>query len=281
MSAEHPDRAPGGEAEPTRPEETVSEETAEMPGTAASGPPGGTGDDGGGGGDGGGGEGDDGGPPEAAAGRPRWLWPAVLVGVAAVVIAALALFALDGDGERDGDAPDEPAPTTATSAPASTEPEEPGTSAPSSTTATATTAPDTTEPSGTDLEDGRHAVYLVEVDVQGRTVEFDVIQFLGGQEAEDAYYRENPDAPPGGPPNDFYIVNENPRLRRLPVTGDVEVTVLDWENSYAPRSIPFDGLASHVDNSPVPREDDGTWPIPVWLTVDDGRITEVEEQFIP
>lgn len=48
----------------------------------------------------------------------------------------------------------------------------------------------------------------------GRTLTVDVIQFLTGREAEEAYHRDHPEDPLG-PPNDYYILTVNPRLRTL------------------------------------------------------------------
>jgi hypothetical protein len=76
------------------------------------------------------------------------------------------------------------------------------------------------------LGDGHHPVFLTGIDMAARTVEFDLIQFLMGDEATAAYHEDQPDDP-AGPPNDYYIVNDNPRLRRLPAAENVEVTVLD------------------------------------------------------
>ena len=93
------------------------------------------------------------------------------------------------------------------------------------TTTTSTPAPVVTEPAAeaTDLEDGRHPAFITALDVDGGTVEVDVIQFLTGEEARAAYEQETGD--PGGPPNDYYIKNENARLRTLPLDADVQVTI--------------------------------------------------------
>ena len=43
--------------------------------------------------------------------------------------------------------------------------------------------------------------------------------------AIDAYHAEYPDDPLG-PPNDYWILNVNPRLRTLPVSDDVTVNLV-------------------------------------------------------
>ena len=215
-------------------------------------------------------------PTDGGAGRPahrRRPWMAVAAGVAAIALAAvLAVVFVDDDGD-DGahrtattEEPASQAPTTA--APATDEP--------------ATSAEPAMPPPATDpvLADGRHPVYLTGLDVVGGTVEFDLIQFLGGAEAEEAYHRDYPDAPPGLPPNDYYIVNENPRLRVLPLAPGAPITVLDWNAGFEPRTIGFADLPAALADDLYP--DDGRlWPTPFWLTVEDGAVTAMEEQFLP
>lgn len=210
-----------------------------------------------------------GGPaPPAHRRRP---WMAAAAGAAAIALAAvLAVVFVDGVGGTD---------TTATTEEPITQP--PTTAAPATEAPATTAEPATSPPAGEPvLADGRHPVYLTGLDVATGTVEFDLIQFLGGAEAEEAYHRDNPDAPPGGPPNDYYIVNDNPRLRVLPVAEGAAVTVLDWNAGFVPRSITFADLPAALADDLYP--DDGRlWPTPFWLTVEDETVTAMEEQFIP
>jgi hypothetical protein len=129
------------------------------------------------------------------------------------------------------------------------------------------------------LGDGHHPVFLTGIDMAARTVEFDLIQFLMGDEATAAYHEDQPDDP-AGPPNDYYIVNDNPRLRRLPAAENVEVTVLDRGGGFQRQVIAFADLPARLAADLVP-DDDRIWPSPFWLTVNDGTITAIEEQYIP
>jgi hypothetical protein len=201
---------------------------------------------------------------------------AVAVAVAATIGIAIATRDDGGDGST----------TATTSEPAlTTPPTEPATSEPSTGDVedgdgAATTAPPGTQGSAEPvLENGRHPVFLTGIDVAARSVEFDVIQFLTGDEATAAYQEDYPDDP-GGPPNDYYIVNDNPRLRQLPVSEDVAVGVVHWGAGTGLRAITFADLPATLAEDPFP--DDGRiWPSPFWLTVDDDTITAVEEQYIP
>ena len=162
---------------------------------------------------------------------------------------------------------------------------EPSATAPSTTEADAgggavTTAPPPTSPSaGPVLEDGRHPAYLTRIDVVGHSADFDLIQFLTGAEAIAAWDERHPDDP-GGPPNDYFIINDNPQLRRLPVTDDVAVTVLDMNGGFRPVVVAFADLPTELAAGPVPYEH-RLEVTPFWLTVDDATITAIDEQYIP
>jgi len=191
--------------------------------------------------------------------------------VAAMVIGVVV--ATHDDGGNDA--------TRAPTAPST----EPSATAPSTTDTDAgggavTTAPPPTSPSaGPVLEDGRHPAYLTGIDVAGRSVQFDMIQFLTGAEAIAAWDEQHPDGP-GGPPNDYFIINDNQRLRRLPVTDDVAVTVLDMTGGFQPLVVAFTDLPTELAAGPIPYEY-RLEVTPFWLTVEDGTITAIEEQYIP
>ena len=142
---------------------------------------------------------------------------------------------------------------------------------------TSTTAPAPPERDDDTLADGRHAGYVRSVDTGGRTVVVDVIQFLTGEAARDASVA---DGHGGEVPNDYYIRNVNPRLRTLAFADAVEVTVLDSSvgGNDAARSVATDiaTLARVVQLRPGPG--DGN---PFWITVAAGRVTKVEEQYLP
>jgi hypothetical protein len=195
---------------------------------------------------------------------------AALVALVAAVVVGMVV-GTQGDGDEGADR----SPTTASTEPPST--------APSTTDAdggAATTAsPSTSVSAQPVLEDGRHPVLLTGIDVVGRSVEFDLIQFLTGDEAIAAWDEAHPDDP-GGPPNDYFIINDNPRLRRLPVADDVVVTVLDWDGGFQPFVVAFADLPAELAGRPIV-DGGGLGANPFWLTVDDGMITAIEEQYTP
>lgn len=200
------------------------------------------------------------GPPA----RRRWGWPVAIAGLAAAV-AAVAVLALVRD---DGGSDDETVPAPSTTAPPATEPTP---AAPGPSTAPPATA---TTPAPV-LEDGRHAAMITGIDAGAGTLEVDVVQFLTGDAAIAAWQENYPDET-GGPPNDYYIVNENPRLRVLPVAEGVTVTVIDGVERHA---IAWADFPDRLDGAPT-RLGPALWPNPFWIRVSDGVIVDIEEQYI-
>lgn len=111
-------------------------------------------------------------------------------------------------------------------------------------------------------------------------VTVDAIQFLTGEEPSQAYAADHPDDP-DGPPNDYYIRNENPRLRTVAVAPDVVVTVV-WLGSGGADSedIAFKELPEYFAGDADP-DDTFLWWAPFWFTVTDGLVTAIEEQYLP
>jgi hypothetical protein len=133
---------------------------------------------------------------------------------------------------------------------------------------------------GMDLADGRHPALLHAADLPGRTLTVDVIQFLTGQEAIDAYQADHPDDP-GGPPNDYYILNVNPRLRTLPVAAEVEVELVMLHLGEGAELKPSSWERLLDDLATEPSDQDLIAYNPFWLTLDSGVVTRIEEQYLP
>jgi hypothetical protein len=127
------------------------------------------------------------------------------------------------------------------------------------------------------LADGRHPVFFTGFDVAGSTVEFDLVQYLTGDEAH--AYAEAHEDEYGDDYYDQYVVNENPRLRTLPVAGDVEITVLQTaESTNSPHAITFRELPGYVG----PDQGFATPHLGAnvfWLTVRDGSVVAIDEQY--
>lgn len=135
---------------------------------------------------------------------------------------------------------------------------------------------------GSSLTDGRHFGYVRSVDTDARTIEFDLAYFLSGEEADQAYQEATGDT--GHVPNDHFVVNENPLLRTLPLAPDVRLRLLDWNHCCETF---FDGDLSFFSQAIEQQTDvtDGDliyrgqsqW----WITVENGMVTQIEEQYSP
>ena len=133
--------------------------------------------------------------------------------------------------------------------------------------ASPTAASSPTASAAAGLEDGRHPVYLTKIDATGRTLTFDLIQFLTGSAARDAYQKDTGES--DGPPNDYYIVNENKRLRTMPVSSDAAAKVLT-EGTPDTHSVTWQQFTSQPRDGKL-----------FWLTVRGQTITGIEEQYVP
>jgi hypothetical protein len=152
-------------------------------------------------------------------------------------------------------------------------------SAPGAPTATTTAAPATNAASPTTSEpvvlaDGRHPAYLKTVDPDRRTITFDLIQFFTGEAATKAAAEDDKESPPA---NDYYIRNVNPRLRTLPVAADAPITVnvlaaQTTGSSTKDVSVTLEKLAGYFPNSGTP---------PFWITVAQGQVTRIAQQYLP
>ena len=176
-----------------------------------------------------------------------------------VAVLAVAAVVLAGCGPKGS--PTAPPATTST-------PEATTTSGPATPGASASpaTSPETTAEA---LPDGRSPVLIKSVDVSGYTITVDLIEFYAGADAETQWRLDHPTATEVPPLNGHYIRNNNPQLRTLPVSTTVAINVI-------PSGDP-DGT------DPLAFKDLPTYPqlnAPFWITVDEGVIVLIEQQFI-
>jgi hypothetical protein len=128
------------------------------------------------------------------------------------------------------------------------------------------------------MADGRHPVFLTDIDPDGGTVEFDLLQYLTDAEQE-AYEAAHPTeyagcgCDDGGP-----IHNDNPRLRRLPVAPDTRV-FLRGSTMGDCHTTTLAALPGEFDNGDHDYEPDaGHLGFEAfWLTVDHDTVVDIEE----
>jgi hypothetical protein len=127
--------------------------------------------------------------------------------------------------------------------------------------------PSGSSPAAFDPSGGTYAAQSVTVEGASE-LGFDVVQWLSGDDADEAYERETGDDT--GAPNDYFIVNESSELRTAPVADDAAIYVLRTDGDA--------GSLHAVSLAEVPTDDpDRTF----WLTLDDGVVTDVCQQYRP
>jgi hypothetical protein len=202
----------------------------------------------------------------------------------ALIVVATALPAC-GDSDESS-APDSAPSTTATpttAAPTTTAAEN-TTAAPSTTIAdTTTAAPSTTiaptgepiadgsgcTPGEGDLPDGRWFGLVTATSADG--IEFDLACWFSGAAAIQAAAEDGEESPP---PNDYYVRNENPATRSLPV--DAAVTVVWYPELGDPTSEATTSFSDWVTQDREPAGIPG-----IWLEIEGGSVVDIHEQWVP
>jgi hypothetical protein len=188
-----------------------------------------------------------------------------------ISIVVLVLLAFGGGyllarGGGDGSDAASPTPTTShTPSPSSeTTPTE---SPPASPTPSATSSP---APPPV-IEDGRHFVYPSRAKADDTwSLTFDLAYFLTDQDAIDACGKDIP--------NGYCIVNDNPKLRTLPVDRTVIVRYIPVDACCQLRIGNFPAFAEAVNGTAQTDYDQNA---PWWITVVDGRVVRIVQQFLP
>ena len=128
-----------------------------------------------------------------------------------------------------------------------------------------------------DLGDGRHFVYATSA--TSTTLTFDLAYFLTGDDANAASAEHGGEVPV---PNDYYIVNDNPVLRTLPVSPSVVVRYIPTsavdQVQLQPGNYPaFTGAVNRTVQTDYPDMSSAPW----WITVTGGQIVKIQQQFLP
>ncbi len=121
------------------------------------------------------------------------------------------------------------------------------------------------------LADGRHPGFIKAVGDDA--VSMDLVEFLTGDAAAKAWQERYPDSEQDSPDNDYFIVNDNKKLRKLPFAPSVVVKVVGDTGPEATKSIAVTGLEKYFGEL----LDDTMF----WFTVQQGKVTKIEQQFLP
>lgn len=131
------------------------------------------------------------------------------------------------------------------------------------------------------LKDGRHFGYIQSAQLRAkpRVILFDLAYLLTGDEANQAAADRGLETPV---PNDYFIVNDNAKLRRLPVAPDLQILLLDWTDCCDAMFQANPQLFQEsFDHKKYPSGNYKGKFSGYWLTVKDGAVTKVEEQYFP
>lgn len=109
------------------------------------------------------------------------------------------------------------------------------------------------------------------------TMRIDYVLWLTGPEANAAATAHGDESPP---PNDYYVVNDNPKIREFPIKPGIPVTVVtnaDGTSDAEGHTITLDewvaalsGPSAHAFKATI-----------YWTTITDGTVTAIEAQYVP
>ncbi len=105
----------------------------------------------------------------------------------------------------------------------------------------------------------------------------DYAELLSGDEAAAAATAHGSESPP---PNDYYIVNDNPKLRSIPADPNMTVKAITEADGMVSGGYSI-GFGQWFDVLIGMSADDFVKDRPYWITIKNGTITAIEEQYLP
>ncbi|MEO8475806.1 MAG: hypothetical protein ABI572_02000 [Actinomycetota bacterium] len=134
-------------------------------------------------------------------------------------------------------------------------------------------------PASDALPDGRYYVYATAVSTSstGPALTFDLAYFLRGEAANEAAGEHGGEVPV---PNDYYIVNDNPTLRTMPLSPDGIVRYVPEGTCCHLKAGDLDAWSAAVngtDQKDYPNMEHWGW----WIRVTDGEIVRIAQQWVP
>ena len=220
-------------------------------------------------------------PPSQSGSRRIWIVVAGIVAVVAVV-GTIAAIALSGDDDnRAGQGPTGEPSVTLPSSP--TETTGPSPEPTGSTGTTGSTNPGCSgAPAPATLTDGRYFGFVESVEVDSGTMGFDLACFYTGEEANEQAAQRGDEVPV---PNDVYIVNDNTTIRDVPVDPSTELLLIDWneccETSPGAELDTFASAIGEPDFVEIGGRRYAGSLSPYWVTIENGQVVLIEEQFLP
>jgi hypothetical protein len=131
------------------------------------------------------------------------------------------------------------------------------------------------------LAEGRSFGAIKSVDAATSTLMFDLEQFFSGEAADKAAQEDGVIGPGEHVDNDVYIRNVNPLLRTVPISATVNISIIRWTNCCEDRLSPTLATFAQAFPGPGPTDDFHGPNSAYWLTVKNGAIVKIEEQYFP
>jgi hypothetical protein len=131
------------------------------------------------------------------------------------------------------------------------------------------------------LEDGRHFGFIRSVDLRTspKTISFDLAYSLDGEDANQAAAERGYPTPVD---NDYFVVNDNPKLRTVPLSPEAEILLVDWnrccDDFVAVDPEGFQASFGHPEYSSLHPQGEFS---EYWVKVAGGILVKIEEQYRP
>jgi hypothetical protein len=130
-----------------------------------------------------------------------------------------------------------------------------------------------------------HPAYITQMYAeQGKTyIVADYIQWYEGDNADRVFTDREPDAGLPGPPDGYYIVNDNPKLRTIEVKDDCEVLmqVYNRTGNIEETNVEWNEAITLSKWRELYSEDKLLAEYPYHLTVKHGEVVKIVQQYIP
>jgi hypothetical protein len=139
---------------------------------------------------------------------------------------------------------------------------------------------------GPPLADGKYLGILVAVGANQEPprLVIDVEQWFTGDAATQAA-RQDGQLPPGetSVPDGYYIRNQNPRWRTIPIDPATTVSMTVWPNGQvsAPQVMTLERFGALFNTIAGGPRADATHYDPYWITVRDGKVVAIHQQYLP
>jgi hypothetical protein len=136
----------------------------------------------------------------------------------------------------------------------------------------------------------RQLAYVRNIDPVARTVVADYVEFLSGEDATSAARADGVISDDEELPGGFYLRNQNPKLRTLALGDPARIVLQACYPDNGPcvveETVNLDAwIGLLADPESAPDQYDWRWygygTAPYWLTIQDGAVIHIGEQYLP